>query len=151
MKTNVELNLDILNEYTDFEKVNSNWNILSYLNYKYDTNCAVAFSKFFFPDFIEFKGGIFIGFLFNEKNVSQWFDEFGNDISSVEKMANLYEIKDFFHINDNENPEIIEEFAKVLIRVWSLNLKELFPKINFQVKVFEEYDSSFITFYRTIE
>lgn len=53
MKKNIfKLNISLLSDYDEFLNANpDNWNIVSYLNLKYDTNAALAFSKFFFPDF----------------------------------------------------------------------------------------------------
>ena len=148
MKTNLNLSTNILKDYTDFERANTNWNILSYLNHNYDLNTALAFSKLFFPDFIEEKGCIILSFLYNYENMEEWYEEFNGKISEVEKMCNLYELKDFFHINGENNDLAFNELGKVLQISWALNLNRLFPEKEFKVDIFEEYNSLFITLYQ---
>ena len=148
MQTILNVSTNLLRDYTDFEKVNDNWNILSYLNYNYDINAALSFSKLFFPDFIEENGCIVLSFLYNKENFNEWFDEFNGNKSEIEKMCNLYELKDFFHIKDERNEEVLREFGKVIQKSWEINLSILFPQKKFCIKVFEEYNSLFLTLYQ---
>lgn len=150
MKTILNIPTNLLREYSDFEKVNNNWNILSYLNYNYDINAALSFSKLFFPDFIESKGCVVLSFLYNVENFNEWFEEFNGNVSEVEKMCNLYELKDFFHINSENNEDALQEFGKVIQKVWEINLSILFPQKKFCINVFEEYSSLFITLYQVV-
>lgn len=145
-KTLVELDLSLLDSFSAFHDANKDWNILSYLNYKYDMNAALAFSKFFFPDFTEVRGCVVISFLYNPETFESWFSELRGEVSEVEKMANLYEIKDFFHINTPKKIDL-DAFGKILKKSWEINLNALYPQKKFHVKLFEEYDSKFITFH----
>jgi hypothetical protein len=145
-KTLIDLDLTLLKSYKNFQDANENWNILSYLNYKYDMNAALAFSKFFFPDFIEVKGCIVLSFLYNQETFESWFRELNGEISEVEKMANLYELKDYFHINTDSEPEV-DVFGQILKKSWEMNLSILYPEKKFIIKLFEEYNSKFITFH----
>lgn len=75
-------------------------------------------------------------------------EEFNGNISEVEKMCNLFELKDFFHINGENNDIALNEFGKVLQISWALNLNQLFPEKEFKIDIFEEYNSLFITLYQ---
>ena len=148
MRTNISVNPNLLDEYSDFQKVNSDWSILSYLNMKYDINSAIAFSKLFFPDFILKENCILLSFFFNSQTFESWHSQMKGDISSIEKMCNLYEINDFFHINSPQvNEEIIKEFSYILKKAWEINLLKLFPERQMRVDVFDQYNSTFITLY----
>lgn len=152
MITNLKLSTDILNDYPEFEAVNKNWNILSYLNYRYDLNAALAFSKLFMPDFIDYKGCIILSFLFSEERAEEWYEEFDGGIKEVEKMCNLYELCDFFHINNEKNTSEAQFFAlgEALRVSWRLNLYQIYPDKKFNIDVFEEYQSIYITFYQEV-
>ena len=139
----------ILKDYIDFEKVNDNWNMLSYLNCNFDQNAAIAFSKLYFPDFTECEDCILLSFIFNLENFKDWFEELNGNRKEIEKMCNLYEIKDFFHINGDDNSnESRKIFADILSTTWSINLKILYPLRCFKIDIFEEYESLYITFYQ---
>lgn len=61
---------------------------------------------------------------------------------------NLYELKDFFHINVNEDEDIsmqIPILGDILKLFWSMSFKQRFPFRKTSVEVYEEWDSVFIT------
>lgn len=152
MKEIIKLNHNILKEYDNWAKANPDWNISSYLNFYYDINAAIAFSKLYFPDFLEKKGCVLLSFRYNENIFNDWYEEFSGNISNIEKMCNLYELKDFFDINKDEYilnnlSEMLETFGNILKTSWELNLSKLYPNSAFKVDVFEELDSKFITLY----
>lgn len=150
IKSILSIDEEKLSSYREFSEINANWNILSYLNYNYDINAAIAFSKLFFPDFKIVKDCIVLAFLYNEANFEDWYKEFDGSVPLTEKMSNLYELKDFFHINQEAvDSDMILMFGNALKKIWEINLKQLFPARNFIVDLFDEYNSQFITFYST--
>lgn len=149
-----EVDTNTLKDYEVLKELNSRrWNIGEYLNLKYDLNAAIAFSKLYFPDFIEHQGCVLLGFTFNESTFMQWHEIFKGDVSAIEKKCNLYEIADFFQLNRSvdESPEsynrAIDEFSKALKISWEINCKILFPDKNIIVEVFDEYNTTRITLY----
>ncbi len=143
-KTLIQFDYSVLKGYSAFDKVNKDWNILSYLNHRYDANAALAFSKFYFPDFVEVRGCIVLSFLYNQETFDSWFKELKGEVAQVEKMANLYELKDYFHINSDDQVNL-DSLGQVLKRCWEINLSLLYPDRSVQVNTFEEYGSKFIT------
>ncbi len=144
----VKLNTSLLPDYKDFERVNDDWNVEKHLNFNYDVDTAIAFSKLFFPTFIEYKKCIILESRFNESIFNNWFIKFNGDIAQVEKMCNLYETKDFFHINStNQSIEKNLELGQQLKVSWELNLKSLFPNRDMKVYLFIQDDNYYITFY----
>jgi hypothetical protein len=151
IKTIIEIDHGILNDYLKFQSVNPNWNIGSYLNTFYDINSAIAFSKLFFPDFVEYRGCIILAFRFNQEICDKWFLELKGEISEIEKMCNLYELEDFFHINSNgydkeKFPVILDSFGNILKKSWELNLEKLYSDRTFELQLFTEFESKYITF-----
>jgi hypothetical protein len=148
----LDIDRNVLKEYNALEELNpGRWNIGEYLNLKFDLNTAIAFSKLYFPDFIEREGCILLGFTYKEETFNQWYDIFKGDIPAIESKCNLYEIADYFHLNRSLNESLdsynkaIDEFGKVLKTSWEINCKILFPDKNFVVEVFDEYNTTRIT------
>jgi hypothetical protein len=153
MKTLIEVDLNILDEYNDWKETNPNWCIDDYLHLKYDMNGAIALSKLYFPSFIEKNNCVILEGRYDEDIFLQWYTKYDGDIKKTEFMCNFYEIKDFFkfEVNNYESLEIynqaIDEFAKILKKSWEINLKLLFPNREMIVDVFDEYNSTRITIF----
>jgi hypothetical protein len=148
----LEVDTNTLKEYKALNELNPvRWNIGEYLNLKFDLNAAVAFSKLYFPDFIERDGCVLLGFTYNEEAFSQWFEIFHGDIPAIEKKCNSYEIADYFQLNRPLDEPLdvynraIDELGKALKTSWEINCKILFPTKNIVVQVFDEYDTTRIT------
>lgn len=148
----LDVDTSILKEYQDLEALNPDkWNIGEYLNLKFDLNAAIAFSKLYFPDFVEREGCILLGFTYNEETFKQWYEIFNGDIPAIESKCNLYEIADYFLLNRpvddslNSYNQAIDEFSKLLKTSWEINCKILFPDRGIIVEVFDEYDTTRIT------
>lgn len=149
----ISIQEDLINEYAEYKKVNGErFNWWSYVNMKSDVQTALGFVKLFYPDIVEVEGYFIIKDRFNQRVFNQWKEREKNK-SVVEKMVNLYEVKDFFHINTNENENLEKQllvFGEALKHFWKQSFVERFPTRNIQVALFEEYGDLFITVY-TIE
>ncbi len=109
---------------------------------------AILFSRLYFPEFVEVNDCIILKERYHKSIFNEWFRALNGDITEVEKMYNLYEVKDLFHINDcNISEEKIQTLASLLSTSWEINLSILFSHRKFTVKVFQESDTTFITFY----
>lgn len=151
MVTLIDIELNVLNGYTEWENANKgNWTICSYLNQFYDANAALAFTKFFFPTFIEKKGCTILDFRYDEMIFNQWYEKFEGDVSLVEKFCNLYDVADYFHINQvniERQTILIEELTNALIKAWQINCNLLFPSKKLIVERFKEHGETCITLY----
>jgi len=141
----------LINEYAEYKAVNgSKFNWWSYVNMKSDIQTALGFVKFFYPEIVEIDGCFFLKDRYRKEAYHQWKKEKISDCE-VEKMVNLYEVADFFHINvdQNENEEeLIYTLGEAVKHFWELSFAERFPSKNIKVDLFEEYGSLFITVYR---
>lgn len=141
---------DLIKEFSKYKQANpDSFNWWSYVNMKSDLQTALGFSKLFYPDIVEIDNCFILKDRFSAELYNQWKSN-SNDKSVIEKMMNLYEIKDFFHINQNQDEDEktqLDTFSKVLKHFWDQSFKERFPKRDIKVKVFEEYGELFITVY----
>jgi hypothetical protein len=146
---------DLVEEYMDWKKANpNNFSWWKYVNIKADLQTALGFAKFFFPDVIEVEGCFLLKDKFQEDIYNEWKSRCNNAKICIEKMMNLYEVKDFFHINkqDDENEEEqIKVLGDVLQMFWLMSFKHRYPNRNIKVSVFEEFDELFITVYEEQE
>ena len=158
MKSLIDIDISLLKEYIVLKDLNpDNWDIGEYLNLKYDMNAALAFSKLFFPDFIEKKGCVILALRYDENIFEDWYKHFNGNTSEVERMCNNYVVMNYFHLNRSidESPELhnmlIDEFAKALKKSWEINCKLLFPDKKIYVDVLDEYNTTRITLYSVLE
>ncbi|BFH17522.1 hypothetical protein WJ0W_002069 [Paenibacillus melissococcoides] len=143
---------EVISEFKEFKNANSNnfswWN---YVNMKSDLQTALAFAKFYYPDIVEVQGYFLLKDKYQKDLLQKWIVECDGDKITVEKMMNLYELKDFFHINvnkDENEPEQVVILGKILKLFWTMSFKHRFPDKNITVEIYEEWDSLFITVYQ---
>lgn len=153
----VELfNDDIVIEYVEWRNANpENFSWWNFVNLKSDLQTALGFAKFFYPDIIEIDGCFLLKDKYCPDIFKSWKKECNNNKTDIEKMMNLYEVGDFFHINksydENEETQVIA-LGNTLKHLWLLSFKDRFPNRKINVKVFEEYDGAlFITVYEILD
>jgi len=154
IKKLISITENLLPEFSELKTLNpETWDISEYLNLKYDINAAIAFSKFFFPDFIVKDGCIILGFRYSDESFKKWYKHYSGNISEIERTCNKYELKDFYNNNRNSNESLdlynkkIDELGNVLKKSWEINCQLLFPEKKIVVDVFDEYDTTRITLY----
>ena len=146
----------IVGEYLEWKNANpENFTWWNFINLKSDLQTALGFAKFFYPDIIEVDGCFLLKDKYSSKIFKGWKKDCNNNKTDIEKMMNLYEVGDFFHINRNEykNEDIqIIALGNVLKHLWLLSFKDRFPDRKINVDVFEESDGAlFITVYELLD
>jgi hypothetical protein len=146
---------DLIKEYTQWKDANPKaFNWWNYVNMKADLQTALAFAKFFSPELIEIDGCLILKDKYDEQLFKDWVDECKNDKTCIEKMMNLYELNDFFHINRNEMEDEerqLEALGDVLKHFWSMSFKQHYPNRNIIIEVSKEIDEQlFITVYEQL-
>lgn len=146
----IEFKDELINEYKLWKTANpDNFNWWSYVNMKSDLQTALGFAKFFYPEIIEIDNCFILKDRFSDEIYKQWKSNLESK-TEIEKMMNLYEVKDFFHINRNEDENLEDQIAtlgKVLQHFWSQSFKERYPLRKIKVDLFDEYGEKFITVY----
>ncbi|CAM3781534.1 hypothetical protein ALPO108162_05480 [Alicyclobacillus pomorum] len=121
-----------------------------YVNLRADLQTALGFAKFFYPDVLEVEGYFLLKDKYKPEIFEEWKADRKHGKQSVEKMMNLYEVNDFFHINhrDDETDEQVHGLGEALKLFWTLSFRHRFPGRKIVVSVFEEDDGClFITVY----
>lgn len=152
----MELFDDILiEEYTEWKTANpDNFTWWNFVNMKSNLDMALAFAKFFSPEILITEGYFLLKDKFSKEIFESWKVECNGNKTNVEKMMNLYQLRDFFHIND-ENTENEDEKLKALGKVlqffWGMSFKNRYPGKQVTVAVYEEDEGElFITVYEVL-
>lgn len=140
---------DIIQEFVEWKKANGEdftwWN---FVNMKADLQTALGFAKFFYPDVLEVEGYFLLKDKYRSDTFKGWKKDCKNNKQCVEKMMNLYEVNDFFTIQqrDDETEEQVHALGEALQQLWSLSFEQRFPQRNIVVNLFKEDDGClFIT------
>lgn len=144
---------ETIKEYMEYKIANpKNFSWWNYINIKADLQTALAFAKFYYPEIIEVDNFFLLKDKYCEDLLEKWKVNCQGDKRIVEKMMNLYEVKDFFHINVNEDEDISRQIpilGEILKLFWSMSFKQRFPSRNISVEVYEEWESLFITVFES--
>ncbi|MGG3455886.1 hypothetical protein [Paenibacillus rhizolycopersici] len=144
---------ETIKEYMEYKLANpQNFSWWNYVNIKADLQTALAFAKFYYPEIIEVDNYFLLKDKYNDDLLEKWKVSCQGDKCAVEKMMNLYELKDFFHINvkDDEDSSVQTPILGDILKLfWTMSFKQRFPSRNISVQVYEEWDSMFITVFET--
>ncbi len=111
VKGQLELDKSVLPIFQQWKQENESWipnfNIWSYLNLRGDFDLAAAFSKLFFPDFVEVDGCVLLKEQYSPEGLSRWMKSYDGNTRAVEAMMNHVHIWDRFlnSPRDVEYPE----------------------------------------------
>lgn len=146
----------LIEEYTEWKTANpDNFTWWNFVNMKSNLDMALAFAKFFSPEILIIEGYFLLKDKFSKEIFESWKVECSGNKTNVEKMMNLYQLRDFFHINDenieNED-EKLKALGKVLQFFWGMSFKNSYPDKQITVAVYEEDDGElFITVYEVLQ
>jgi len=101
---------------------------------------AAATSLLFWPDFIEYRGCVFLKFVFDEGAVENWFNELNGDGKTVESVANHVHLWDVFAAKTDAENGVLAQLASRLSEMWNAALRLAFPDRQFVVTVSSEAD-----------
>lgn len=145
---------DLVEEYIQWKKTNTNFSWWNYVNLRSDVDVALAFSKFYCPDIIIIDNCFLLKDKYNKSIYDSWRIKCSNK-TDIEKMMNLYELEDFFHINQplyNSNYSLkIRKLGEIIQYFWSLSFRERFKDREIIVDVFDQYGDNYVTVYEKIE
>jgi hypothetical protein len=125
---------------------------LSYITQHFDLQSVLILSNLFSPQFIEYKGFIFLKYQFSESGLEQWLDEL-NNLSEVQKVMNHIHLTQLFYKddpNDDTNYEMFKILCDIVKYCWTGTLNAKYPDLNFNVSYNyneDDFDPS-ITFWQ---
>ncbi|MCG3087964.1 hypothetical protein [Sporosarcina cyprini] len=147
---------EINQEFMEFQEANNgDFTWWSYVNMKADVSTALGFAKFFYPDIIEVDRYFLLQDKFSPRNFELWKRECEHRKAEVEKMMNLYQVSDFFHLNRAEGENVDEQITalgQALQTFWSLSFANRFPGRAISVPLWKESDGElFISVFEEVQ
>lgn len=108
-----------------------------------------AVLKMVWPDFVEYRGGVFLKECFVDTKIDGLFES-QSDTIEVEKWGNLLSLDGMFADLVNASPEFIRSLAGLLTECWQRKLEIEFPHLGYVVEVQRDDDCEevCITLYR---
>ncbi|MBB5838385.1 hypothetical protein [Kribbella italica] len=94
---------------------------------------AVALAALVWPDFREYRGGVFLRLGFDEAGVDAWFLSDGATVSSVESMVNHFHLWEAFSARSDEDRGALTSVGLVMRETWAAALASRFPSRVFEV------------------
>ena len=154
------LDESLLPHYTTWVSTNGEgYGLWDYLEHNSNYDMASAFSKLFWPDFVEFEGCVFLAEAYRKwsQPVEDQRREARKDPRSIEKLVNHLHMYDLFWTNTTvlvEDPEggprigvdqvyslqLKEYLAQVLLVCWKHALQEKYPEREFEFSYATEPD-----------
>jgi hypothetical protein len=101
---------------------------------------AAAISLLFWPEFVEYRGCVFLKFVFDEQAVENWFNELKGDGRAVESVTNHVHLWDVFAAKSHAENRVLAGLASRLAEMWYSALRLAFPDRKFVVTVADESD-----------
>ncbi len=99
-KGDLELDTSILPIFQQYKQLNKSWlpsfHLWNYLNMRADLDMAAAFTKLFWPDFIEVDGCVLLKIAYSPNSFQSWVEHYHGDTRKVEAMINHVHISDLF-------------------------------------------------------
>ncbi|WP_346354352.1 hypothetical protein [Azotosporobacter soli] len=143
-------------EFMKWKEANrDSFNWWSYVNLKADLQTALGFAKFYWPEIVEVDGCIILKDKFSKEMYDSWKEDCKGEKTCIEKTMNLYQLRDFFHINtqdDGNLEEQIETLGNILLMFWNMSFKARFPERSIEAKVVRETDGElFITVFEDLK
>ena len=148
----LSLNANQLTEFQNWKQVNSeNFSLIDYLFGVSNMEVAIAFTKLFWPDFIEYENGVFFASTFNSEIYAQWKEKLGHDIGAIERVINHKHIDDLLPGAENVGYENLLYLAQVLTQMWESRLKLLYPDRHFKMQLNQDEGSVVLMFYQVMD
>ncbi|MGV9600756.1 hypothetical protein ACWDR1_29255 [Streptosporangium sandarakinum] len=99
---------------------------------------AATLSTLFWPEFIEYRGYIFLKLAFTEDGAQSWIAEFKGDRKSVESMLNHIHLWDFFAPATESEYSAISNMAVRMAEMWKCAVRARFPGQEFVVSISDD-------------
>ncbi|WFE50001.1 hypothetical protein [Micromonospora sp. WMMD1155] len=112
---------------------NGEFDIRSFLLLNETVPNAAVLAELFWPHFVEYRGGVFLAFLFEEKGVDMWLENLKGDVVSVESVLNHVHLWDFFSPKSKDEYAGLSKLTERIGTMWREALRVSFPDRSFVV------------------
>ncbi|MFI5871688.1 hypothetical protein ACIBAH_04460 [Streptomyces sp. NPDC051445] len=96
---------------------------------------AAALADLYWPKFVEYRDGVFLGFKFDRNAVDDWFDHLQDDVRAVESVVNHVHLWDYFVITLESEYAALPALAESISVIWRAAAQAAFPDREFEVGV----------------
>ena len=96
-----------------------------------------AFAALFWPELLEYQGGVFLAERFNVETFQHWLNALDGNLTEVEAMLNHVYVAELFMnaVTDDVVPvHVYERFAESLANCWQAAAHAQFPALPINVK-----------------
>ena len=145
----------LLQELTDFYSAHdtTNFNVLDFVHAFGSPLEAMAYSKLFWPDFVELDGMVFRKDVVEDESdrerVRKAVCTPGWNLAKVEAGFNIVEVPHLFGKRGGEGSDDLDcDLARVIGEMWYARLQQVFPNRKFTVEVDIPSDEPTVTFYQ---
>ncbi len=123
---------------------------VDYLNYVKahgDLGMLVAFSRIFWPRFVEAEGCVLWDRAYEESNFQAWRKSLSGDVRKIEATLNQLRVWQIVDSDDVEEDRRAQAyFAECVAKTWGAALSAAFPRRSFDVRVIGSEDGPIVTF-----
>jgi hypothetical protein len=125
---NIQPDIDDLDDYREwYEK--ERISLKTYAAHKLTPDLAIAVTKLFMPDFMEYEGGIFFADDFREGTFHTWKKQLNGNMTEMEKVMNHRHIDDLLPgLEKPLSDRNLFYFGSVLYQMWKAALNLTFPE-----------------------
>lgn len=101
---------------------------------------VAVISSFFWPEFAEYRGCVFLGFVFDSATIDLWYNRFRGDTEAIEAMVNHIHLWDYLAPKNDAERTALSEVAVRVSQMWRAALRAAFPGREFSISVTDDPD-----------
>ncbi|XBB66144.1 hypothetical protein ABFU82_18775 [Nocardioides sp. WV_118_6] len=128
----IEIDLSRFSEVTGLFGARENYDPRTYMAIMVSPSKMALALKFAFPEFVEYRGAVFLAIAFDEKAVDVWFEHLDGDPVAVERVMNHVHLWDILASSTDFDAET-ELLLAPLATSWNVALCAAFPDREFSV------------------
>ncbi|MGW1715811.1 hypothetical protein [Streptomyces sp. NPDC002156] len=137
-------------EYPKIKSWADEWGGVDYIDYvkrNGDLALLVAFSRIFWPRFVEVGGCVLWDRAYEESNFNVWQESLSGDSRRIEVTLNQLRVWQVVESGDmSEDRQALEFIAACIAKTWRAALRAEFPDRSFDVRVINSEDGPIVTF-----
>lgn len=101
---------------------------------------ALAVGGLIWPQFVEYRDGVFLEWAFDAGNVDTWFETVKGDPRLVESVINHVHLWDCINTQGQQEESALLDLANLMKVTWQAAARQRFPDRHFTVEVATEED-----------
>ncbi|RZU17271.1 hypothetical protein [Streptomyces sp. BK239] len=120
---------------------------VDYVKHSADLATLVAFSRIFWPRFVEVGNCVLWDRAYEESTFEAWREKLAGDTRKIEAMLNQLRVWEVVESEDvDEDRQALEFSAECIAKAWSAALCAEFPGRAFDVRIVDSEDGPIVTF-----